>query len=644
MSRIFSTSIILYALSRFTDKLYELIVNGFFGRIFSSYTSCETALESGFVRSNIRFGKKGAFIFRKIRAKLSEAFESSFLLGKASGFIGSLLATPLKVYGTYLFFFGVYTSLIYFVRLLVPSFETPEAGHIIFGIGLILVSFPLHLSHESIVSAAGSGRICGLIFRNICGFRGEVFEKPAARIRFRGNLAMFLGLISGLFTLLVDPAVIPLAAAALLFAVIVLLTPEIGLLASVFFLPFFWIHSNQHRLASVILLSFFGYAVKIIRGQRIVRFEIIDISVLFFGILLFFSGVISTGGRDSFRSALVSCVLLLGYFLTVNLIRTEAWLKRCVVALVSSAAIVSVFGIYQYFFGNLATQWIDSVYFTEITKRVSVFFDNSNVIGFFLAIIFPFALASFFMWKERKQRTVAFFAIALILACVVYTWSRGAWIAVIAGTVIFFLIYSRKTLKFLIGVSFILPALPFVLPSSVVSRFASIGDLSESSNLYRYYTWKGTFRAIVSENLLGGIGYGTSAFSQIYPAYAYAGMESAPHSHNLYLEIIISMGLVGFISFAAVMYFFAAQNFEYLKKPASGGTSLITAAGIASVCSALCLGLFDFIWYNYRIFFLFWIVAALSVANARIGRRDLLRQRQIMQNEADRASIELTID
>ena len=226
-------------------------------------------------------------------------------------------------------------------------------------------------------------------------------------------------------------------------------------------------------------------------------------------------------------------------------------------ALVSSAAIVSVFGIYQYFFGNLATQWIDSVYFTEITKRVSVFFDNSNIIGFFLAIIFPFALASFFMWKERKQRTVAFFAIALILACVVYTWSRGAWLAVIAGTVIFFLIYSRKTLKFLIGVSFILPALPLssVFGQPVCEHRRPLSSLKP----LRYYTWKGTFRAIVSENLLGGIATELRLFSDL-PCLCLCGDGIAPHSHNLYLEIIVSMGLVGFISFAAVMYFFAART------------------------------------------------------------------------------------
>ena len=40
------------------------------------------------------------------------------------------------------------------------------------------------------------------------------------------------------------------------------------------------------------------------------------------------------------------------------------------------------------------------------------------------------------------------------------------------------------------------------------------------------------------------------------------------------------------------------------------------------MCGALVIGLTDYIWYNYRVFVIFWMVMALTVSLARNNARE----------------------
>ena len=187
---------------------------------------------------------------------------------------------------------------------------------------------------------------------------------------------------------------------------------------------------------------------------------------------------------------------------------------------------------------------------------------------------------------------------------------------------------------------FIIPFLPFVLPQNIVTRFMSIGDMADSSTMYRVYTWKGSL-GMVKDYFWGGIGYGTEAFAKLYPAYAYAGIETTPHSHSLYLQILIGMGIGGLLIFAVLMFFYFQKSLEYIKKPSNKDSFLITVAAFVSICAMLIMGFFDYVWYNYRIFFLFWIVLAIGVACIRIGKKEISKLNAYEESDDCAASIDV---
>ena len=76
----------------------------------------------------------------------------------------------------------------------------------------------------------------------------------------------------------------------------------------------------------------------------------------------------------------------------------------------------------------------------------------------------------------------------------------------------------------------------------MINRFASIGNLGDSSTSYRVYIWMGTL-AMLKDYWMCGIGPGDAAFNLVYPKYSYSGIV-APHAHNLFLQIVCDAGVV----------------------------------------------------------------------------------------------------
>ena len=55
----------------------------------------------------------------------------------------------------------------------------------------------------------------------------------------------------------------------------------------------------------------------------------------------------------------------------------------------------------------------------------------------------------------------------------------------------------------------------------------------------------------------------------------------------------------------------------------------------------LLMGMFDFIWYNYRVFFLFWSILALACACIRVGLDDQRRHSFSGSVKKDAATLDI---
>ena len=178
----------------------------------------------------------------------------------------------------------------------------------------------------------------------------------------------------------------------------------------------------------------------------------------------------------------------------------------------------------------------------------------------------------------------------------------------------------------------------------------SIGNTADSSTLYRVNIWRGAMR-MIRDNIFTGIGIGEGAWGKIYPDYTLPGIEQAPHSHNLFMQITVEMGIIALIVFLFVLFFTYQSGFTLFSKlsrsdnvdpsgllsPDSLKTAdefkvknkkqnpalilrIAVAGPLCGIFGVLVQGTTDYSWYNYRVYLMFWLVLALAVGYTKNGR------------------------
>ena len=196
-------------------------------------------------------------------------------------------------------------------------------------------------------------------------------------------------------------------------------------------------------------------------------------------------------------------------------------------------------------------------------------FEQPNPFGGYMALHLPFALAAFTFWRG-KLRYAASVLVALVLAGILLSLSRGAWLAGIAGSLTVFWMarrcvprtMQRMALVFvLVAATLLLVAGRNVVPAPALSVLSGEKDIVEiASNpgdsdfaiTQRIAFWVAGAR-MVADRPLTGVGAGN--FDESYPDYNIGIWgESLGHAHNLYLNLAAETGLIGaglFVAFLA---------------------------------------------------------------------------------------------
>ncbi len=620
--------------------LYGNISHGIFGRFFSSFDKTESVFEQGLIGRAVTARPGKRTVLRSLRRSAAGSFERSGVLAWFGRLGNYLLGANLKMYATFIMVFGFYTVAMTLLRAATGGGQADVDG-IIVGAIAVLVSIPMFAGRMSLAAALREGVITRFLLIKVIAIPEAKLNTSYSPENQRYSTALVAGMFFGVLTYFIDPLALLLGLAVTAVVWVVMNLPEAGLMTLIATAPFMSALKHPSAvLAAGVLVTTFAYLVKYLRGKRTMRMGIIGLFVSIFSIVLLFGGIVSAGGGRSFEQALLYFVLIQGFCLTVNLIRTRDACRHAFTVLTVSAVIAVIYGMGQYMFGFALSGWIDTEMFAYIAGRATSFFDNPNVFATYLVMLFPALTVMLFSLKRFNGRFLGLFAFISALICLIWTWSRGAWLAFIVGMTVFFLIFSYKTLAFLFAGCLALPFAGLMMPGDIVDRFLSIGSMADSSTYYRVYTWRGVSR-MIGEVWPSGIGVGTAAFEQTYPLFAYAGMESAPHAHNLILQLIGEVGIAGFAVFAVAILLFAQCCISFIRRT-SGQDRIAVAAGFAGIVAVLTMGLADNIWYNYRVFFIFWVIVALTVSfiNAVRSEADCVHE----DNDANSSEVGIIID
>lgn len=390
-------------------------------------------------------------------------------------------------------------------------------------------------------------------------------------------------------------------------------TVALAFLVPIFFLPFtseYYEFNKQALLifATLILtLSWIG-KMWVSRELRFVRTPL-DLPVALFVLAYAISTITSLnltvsilGHYGRFNGGLVSilCYALL-YFVYVNNVRSIGHVKKIATALVTSAGILAVWGILDYFkiFIPLG-DYAKNRFFTPA--------GSPNVLSYFLTSALPISMSLLAMAKSSGARVVlavtslASFAY-IALAAGAFGNSQFPWGAVVgvAVAIVVFFYFGREAafsrnrgiftvilLAFLALSALFVPAVRDRIPEE-------LRDLPKEINLDWGSSWQIAASTLRDRPLQGS---GPDTFLFDFTRFRDVSLNATPYwnlrfdrANSELLQILSTVGLIGLAAFLFLIYRVVKVNLSYLSREKEADTHIISVGFAAGTLSLVVLAL-----------------------------------------------------
>lgn len=543
-------------------------------------------------------------------SKALEGFvEGSVLVSAADKFLSNIFNYSIRSYGV--FFLAMFGT----EGALWAAFQVNELKYVLLRGGLIFLSLVMLLMKTS-VAELFKGSMAYRFVENGFVDRFVKYDPAKAIGPAKLPLIMATGVLSGILFYVFPAKLVLGGAAAAFLAVLIVWRYEFGVFiaaGAAALLP-------TTALYFIIGITILSFLCKWALG-KLPKYNAtpIDALLVMFFLVLCYSTLTSYFARNSFSVLIIYSLFLAFYFILTRTINSRYRLYLLISLLLVSGALTSLYGIYQYFGGSATTSaWVDTTMFEDIGSRVGSTFNNPNILGEYLIMMIPLALGVLWYRKKLPYKVIYVGILGIMGICMLLTFSRGAWLGLIVALVGFFIVRDKRLfILFLVA----LLIMPFALPDSVMHRFTSIGDLSDTSSSYRMSILIGSLR-MAGDYWLSGIGLGAQSFEALYPKYSLAAAY-AHHSHNIYLQIILEMGAAGALVFLLIILVFARSTLVHQGKTKDRFLSSVMIASCTGVGGYLVQGLVENIWYNYRVLHIFWVVVAVGLCAIRLAKDEV---------------------
>jgi O-antigen ligase len=253
--------------------------------------------------------------------------------------------------------------------------------------------------------------------------------------------------------------------------------------------------------------------------------------------------------------------------------------------------------------------------------RFMGFFDNPNAIGFYILLMTPLALWSFF-----AQRTLSsFFLLLMMMVTMVLCRSRSAMLSTGIGLAYFLWFYhfkrNRTIFAWLIFVPIIVILYNEFCGLSSIIKFLRLDWKTLALGGGRMEAWTAVVNLIAMRPWLG-YGFGTEdhlfeTFDILFDGHAGAQV------HNSYLGLVSQLGLMGFaLFFVPLFFFFLRLNHRVSRMPIGDNDQYVLHLALnAVILSGLVHALFESWLYSAgtTFAFSFWTIVILAQRLDQIG-------------------------
>jgi O-antigen ligase len=297
-----------------------------------------------------------------------------------------------------------------------------------------------------------------------------------------------------------------------------------------------------------------------------------------FALLVVLSVVFSVDPRASLR-AIPSLSLFLLVPITIDLVDRPSRARAVLLAVAASGAVLAVLGLAQLADGGASLE-------NRIRANLSHYMTLSG-----LTLLAGCVLLAFAFEGRGRERWLGAAAV-LPFAAMVFTLTRGAYVAAVAAVGAYLLLRRPR------GLLLLAPALVvlfLLLPADVRHRAASIADPTDRTNRDRIAMARAGARMIADRPIFG---LGPEMVKPYYTLYRDpdAPRWRVPHLHDNVLQIAAASGVFAAGAYLALLFLFFARAAHLLRTERAPAVALPVVAAFLGVAAASVAGLFE---YNF---------------------------------------------
>ncbi len=447
-----------------------------------------------------------------------------------------------------------------------------------------------------------------------------------------------LGALAGVLLSLMHPLILLGLVAGLGVALAMLRSTQIGLfilVAVICLLPFGAIPFSlgfYPTFLDVALLAVFGVwlARVFTRAQEGFVTTPLDLPILVFILLAFAAFIAGTAHagitKDTLRHFAEIIIAVCLFYVVTNSVRDYRQLRQILLVIILAGAAASLIGVILYFLPKALTVRLlstlrvfhypagwDVLWFIEdnpdLPMRAISTSVNPNVLGGLLILVVTLTTPQLFARRPLIEKKWLAPILAVMLVCLLLTFSRGAFVAI--GTALLFLGVIRY--RRLLPVLGLAGALILILPQTreYILHLQAGFLVQDQATAMRMGEYKDAL-TLISRYPWFGVGFGGTPSIDLY-----LGVS------NVYLLIAEEMGLIGLGSFLLVMGVFFAYAWRAWRRVERDSDLEPLLFGLGgALLGAMVGGLVDHYFFNLDFphsVSLFWLYTALTVVTIRLS-------------------------
>jgi putative inorganic carbon (hco3(-)) transporter len=328
---------------------------------------------------------------------------------------------------------------------------------------------------------------------------------------------------------------------------------------------------------------------------------------IFFGLSAFISTILS---RDFPHSRHIFIEHYILYFIVFEIGRR--FFNSKTVALVFDESFgLNIFGFMKYVFifaGLLMGIGGVVDYIRFHPERLFTVFGQIIQIPRYIIYFLPVVYCLMFKGNTLTQRILAILSFAMLFACMIFNGARAAWIAGATSILLASFLINKRYLKYFIPGFLVFLCLVYFFVPMRLSNFATYSFRKDimlaAVNIFR-------------DNFIFGAGPGV--YEKLVANYSQGYVTL--HAHNMYLEMLAELGIVGLTAFLSIFVAFYVRVRKELSM-LNGSTDKFLFTGLlASNAGLFIIALFSsVIMVGFNDAPLFWLIfgMAFGLKNAQI--------------------------